>query len=255
MTDKTLKGILFDLDDTLIDWRGFESQWEQRERRLMQGVYDFVRGEGHTLDDFEQLLTTFISYTRSAWETARTNLLAPNIERVMADTLVALGVPRDRLDIRHCLEAYNWGAAPNTAPFPDAIPALKLLIGHGVKVGIVTNAYQPMWMRDRELEQHGLLEYFPSCRLSAADAGYLKPHPSIFEQALTCLGTEANETIYIGDNPVADIAGAQGAGMTAVLRVTHPTQPMLSGLIVPDGAINSLEELPAMLDTWYPGWR
>jgi hypothetical protein len=30
---------------------------------------------------------------------------------------------------------------------------------------------------------------------------------------------------------------------------------MLSGLIVPDAAINSLEELPAILDDWFPGWR
>ena len=50
-------------------------------------------------------------------------------------------------------------------------------------------------------------------------------------------------------------AGAQAVGLKAVLRVTHPAPPMLSGLIVPDGAINSLFELPPLLDEWYPGWR
>ena len=135
------------------------------------------------------------------------------------------------------------------------IDALKLMRSHGVRFGIVTNAFQPMWLRDVELEEHGLLEFFPDCRISAADVGYLKPHPSIFEAALQCLGTKPEETIFIGDNPVADIAGGQSAGMQTVVRITHPSPPMLSGLIVPDHALNSFTELPDILDVWHPGWR
>jgi hypothetical protein len=41
--------------------------------------------------------------------------------------------------------------------------------------------------------------------------------------------------------------------MKAVLRVLHKRQPLISGLIVPDAAVNSFDELPAILDDWYPG--
>jgi len=124
-----------------------------------------------------------------------------------------------------------------------------------VETAIVTNAFQPMWLRDAELKQHGILDYFPKCRVSAADAGYLKPHPAIFEHTLNQLGIQPEEAVFVGDNPIADIAGAQAAGMQAVLRVTTPVPPMLSGLIVPDAAINGLPELLPILDNWYPGWR
>jgi FMN phosphatase YigB (HAD superfamily) len=106
-----------------------------------------------------------------------------------------------------------------------------------------------------EIEAHGILVHFPDCRISAADVGYLKPHPAIFQAALDQVGATPDEAVFVGDNPIADIAGAQGAGMRAILRVTTPAPPMLSGLIVPDAAINSLAELPRILDEWYPGWR
>ncbi len=250
-----LKAILFDLDDTLIDWSNSDQEWEVRERELMRGVYDFVREEVHPLDDFAGLLANFTLYTRRAWEDGRNSLRAPNIGRVIKDALIASGVPPEAVDEQRCLEAYLWRAAAGVVVFPDVPPFLDLLRENNIKTGIVTNAYQPMSLRDLELADFALLDYFPECRISAADAGFLKPHPAIFEHALRCVGTQASETVFVGDNPVADVAGAQSVGMQAVLRVTHPTPPMLSGLIVPDHAINSFDELPEILDNWFPGWR
>jgi putative hydrolase of the HAD superfamily len=139
--------------------------------------------------------------------------------------------------------------------FPDVMPFLEILQSRGIKTGIVTNASQPMTIRDTELSGYDLLRFFPDTphRISAADVGYLKPHAAIFEHALKVLGTQPDETVFIGDNPVADIAGSQSAGMKAILRVLHVRQPLISGLIVPDAAINSFDELPAILDEWYPG--
>ena len=250
-----LRAVLFDLDDTLIDWSGFDHDWEKHERTLLRSVYDYVRAELHPLDDFEALVATFFARTRAAWEDARASLRAPHLGAVLANSLVDLGVPPARVNARRLLEAYPWGAHPGAAVFPDALDVLPLLRRHGVRVGIVTNAYQPMWLRDREIEHFGLLPHFPECRVSAADVGYLKPHPAIFEHALRLVGARPEQAVFVGDNPVADIAGAQAVGLQAVLRVTHPAPPMLSGLIVPDRAVNSLHELPDILDQWFPGWR
>lgn len=250
-----LKAIIFDLDDTLIDWSGFSRDWESRERDHLQGVFEFVSSEIHPLDDFSALVREFMYRTQQAWENARQNLIAPNVGRVMVEALAGLGVPAQALDERRCLEAYRWGAVPGVTVFPEVVDTLHLLRAQGLRFAIVTNAFQPMWMRDIELQQHGLLSLFPECRISAADVGVLKPHPSIFEHALKCLGVAPSEAVFVGDNPVADIAGAQGAGMQAVLRITHPTPPMLSGLIVPDHAVDSLAQLPEIFDRWYPGWR
>jgi len=250
-----LRAILFDLDDTLLDWSGFSQNWVDFEVEYLRRVFDYVCAEIHPLEALDTYVTEFRSRTREAWRAGRGNLVAPHLGSLLVETAVALGAPADKLDARRCLEVYGWGVVPGTTAFPEAVEILNLLQQNHIKVGIITNAYQPMWLRDLELRELGLYDYFPSCRVSAADVGYLKPHPAIFEGALRCLGTKPEETLFVGDNPIADIAGAQGAGLQAVLRVTRPLPPMLSGLIIPDGAINSLKELPDVLDSLYPGWR
>jgi FMN phosphatase YigB (HAD superfamily) len=250
-----LKAILFDLDDTLLDWSGFNQDWSVFEQDYLRRVHDYVCTEIHPLGELDTYVVEFRNRTRDAWRAGRGNLIAPHLGNLLVETAAALGAPADRLDARRCLEVYGWGAIPGTVAFPEALDMLRLFQDKGIKIGIITNAYQPMWLRDLELRELGLLDYFPTCRVSAADVGYLKPHPAIFEGALQCLGTRPEETVFVGDNPIADIAGAQGAGLQAILRVVHPVPPMLSGLIIPDGAINSLKELPEVLDSLFPGWR
>lgn len=250
-----LKAILFDLDDTLLDWSGFNLQWPVFERQFLQRVFDYIGRTVAPLSDFEAFVKEFHHRIREAWRMGRGTLIAPNVGVVLLEAAEALGTPSGQLTVEGCLAAYDWHAVPGTKLFPEVPEAMALIRQQGVKTAIVTNAAQPMYLRDVEIGEHGLLEYFPDCRLSAADAGVLKPHPGIFQMALNQLGVTAEEAVFVGDNPIADIAGAQAAGMQAVLRVTHPVPPMLSGLIIPDAALNSMDELPGILDGWFPDWR
>lgn len=250
-----LKALLFDLDDTLLDWRGFNLEWPVYERQYLRRAFDYICREKCNLDDFEAFVDEFHDRAREGWNTGRASLIAPNLGMILVQAAEAVGVPVGTVEADELLRSYEWSAAPGTVIFPEVIETLKLFRENNLKIAIVTNAFQPMWMRDLEIEVHGILEHFPDCRISAADVGYLKPHPAIFQAALDQVGATPDEAVFIGDNPIADIAGAQGAGMKAVLRVTTPAPPMLSGLIVPDAAINSLTELPRILDDWYPGWR
>ncbi len=254
-----LKAILFDMDDTLIDWSAWSGEWRQLERRHLQQVYDLLMNASRPLNtDVDTFTDYYGGRLREAWIEARTNLIAPHNGRLLLQTLEYFGfIPDAHLGLNECIAAYNWRGAPGVCVFPDVPPMLAKFQQLGIKMGIVTNASQPMQMRDTELEAFGLLQYFPyqPARIAAADVGYLKPHQAIFEHALNVLGTTPEETIFIGDNPVADIAGAQSAGMKAILRVISPAPKLISGLIVPDGAINSLEELPVIFDNLFPGWQ
>ncbi|HWC24717.1 MAG TPA: HAD family hydrolase [Flexivirga sp.] len=49
------------------------------------------------------------------------------------------------------------------------------------------------------------------------ELGVAKPHPRMFEAACDLLVIPAADVLHVGDNPDADVAGAQAAGMTAVL--------------------------------------
>ena len=249
-----LRAILFDLDDTLIDWAHFESRWEDLEVGHVRGVFDYICTAPTVEGAFEHYLDEFLRRTRDAWSSARSTLIAPHVGTILMETAAAVGVPDGTLDLKASLTAYAWGRVDGTSVFDDVPDVLPQLAARGLRFGIVTNAFAPMWLRDAELEEHDLLQYFPECRFSAADVGVLKPHPEIFNAALGCLGTTPEETVFVGDNPVADIAGAQAAGMRAVLRVKKPAVPLLSGLVMPDAAINSLHELIPVLDEWFPGW-
>ncbi len=250
-----LKGLLFDFDDTLIDWSGVRLSWRELESPRLAGVQDLVERvcPPQALNG-DALLDTFMRLTRLAWVEARASLRAPHMPSILMDALAALGVPTERLDVDEVLRAYDWHVVPGTVVFSDAPPILETLRKAGVKLGIVTNASQTMAMRDAELEAHGLLDFFPDCRLSAADVGYIKPDRRIFQCALERLGTAPAETVFIGDNPEADIAGALSVGMKAVLRLGRRDQG--DGELADfQPRLRSLEQLPAILDGWYPGWR
>jgi len=250
-----LKAILFDFDDTLIDWSGVTLGWRKLEAKRLSRVLSFINARSkHDLTDLDSLVDTYTERTREAWAAARVNLRAPVMPEILLSTLTDMGVPEAASCLDEVLSAYDWSVVPGTVVYPDVPPALELLCNNGIRLGIVTNASLPMWMRDNELRAHGLIDYFSDCRLSAADVGYLKPQSRIFRCALEKMGTLAEETVFVGDNPIADVAGAQAVGMPAVRRL-NPGASDNRHLAKPHAIVTSLAELPSLLDNWYPDWR
>ncbi len=250
-----LKAILFDMDDTLLDWSRFTREtWRDIEKKFVRGVYDYIVAQGNEIGDYDTFINAYFEHVKNAWYEARVTQIAPHIGQIFLDVAESLGASRDKLDMEACLQVYGWDVFPGVSVFPDVKPMLDKLKGKGIRFGIITNSAHPMSLRDRELRKHGLIDYFPDCRIAAADVGYLKPHRAIFQAALKALDATPEETIVIGDTPEHDIAGAQAAGMRAILRVRQPVPPMLSGLIIPDAAINTFEELPAVLSDWFSDW-
>ena len=251
-----LKSIIFDLDETLIDWSGFQSDWDSLHAYHLTGVFNYLC-ECVPLPDFSAFASEFAVRSRRAWESARETLIAPNVANILVDSALAVGIPKDAIDMERLLRAYRWRQIEGTIIFPEVVETLKLLRDAGLRFGIVTNADHPMVLRDLELQALQLAEFFPTCRVSAADHGYLKPHPSIFRAALDCLGTAPEETVFVGDDLYADVAGAQQAGLFAVYRRSRGVFPPVANTdqVRPDATITDLTELPAVLDHAFPGWR
>lgn len=51
----------------------------------------------------------------------------------------------------------------------------------------------------------------------SAEEGLEKPDTTMFERACARLGVALSEAVHVGDDPVADLAGAQAAGCAALL--------------------------------------
>jgi HAD superfamily hydrolase (TIGR01458 family) len=72
-----------------------------------------------------------------------------------------------------------------------------------------------------------------------------KPAKPFFETALRTLGTNAGETLMIGDDIRSDVGGAQRAGMPGMLVRTGKFRAAdLGGEIRPDGVLRSIADLP-----------
>lgn len=249
-----LRAILFDFDDTLIDWSGVQLDWRGIEASRLENVLLFLQSQGQDSLALDALIDDYTARTRKAWSNARRSLRAPHMPTLLMQSLAHQGLTESAQMSDEIMAAYDWRAVPGTAVYPDVPPALELLRDCHIKTGIVTNSSQTMQLRDAELRDHGLIDYFPDCRLAAADVGFLKPHRRIFRAALDQLGTPASETVFVGDNPVADIAGAQALGMRAILRLNRG-ESYNGHLAVPDARVRSFAQLPAILDHWFPGWR
>jgi putative hydrolase of the HAD superfamily len=98
-------------------------------------------------------------------------------------------------------------------PYPDAAPALAGLREAGVLIAVVSN-----WdcsLAD-VLAGVGLGAAVDTIVVSA-EVGAAKPDPRIFEIALERLRRVAGEALAVGDSLETDVAGAQAAGIRAVL--------------------------------------
>ena len=261
LTKPKLKAILYDFDDTLIDWSGCTQHWKEITQRHVSLVFDYVKTNVYPLGDLLRFRDTFHKLTFQAWAEAKQTLRTPHMGQLLIDTCISLGIPRRLLNMDALMEAYQWGPIDGVIPFPDTIDTLHYFKSVGIQQGLVTNAYTPMDLRMREVVAYGFEPYLArkNC-ISAADVGYLKPDPRIFEAALKSLDAQPNEVIFVGDSREADIAGAQNFGMKAILRVNpYRTKAKMPSVfpykIVPDAQINNLADIYAHLDEWFVEWR
>jgi putative hydrolase of the HAD superfamily len=127
--------------------------------------------------------------------------------------------------------------------FEDAYPVLEALRHRRLTVGAVSNW---VWNLPELLHALDLVRHFDFIAASAR-IGFEKPHPRIFEWALDKAGVEPESVIHVGDHVDADVEGARGVGIDAVLidRARRYRPDM-----VPDGipVIGTLDELLPIVD-------
>jgi putative hydrolase of the HAD superfamily len=127
--------------------------------------------------------------------------------------IVAMGGTGDRLD--DCArEIYSeWAANQHFFLYDDVPPVLAELAARGLKLGLISNSHRCL----SSFQQHFELEGLIAAAVSSSEHGYMKPHPSIFEAALTLAGVTAAESVMVGDSMTHDIDGARRVGMRGVL--------------------------------------
>lgn len=96
--------------------------------------------------------------------------------------------------------------------YDDTIPVLESLKTRGWRQVILSNHIPEL---PDIIEALGLSTYIDFC-ITSAISGYEKPNPEAFKKALKLTGNP-DRLWMIGDNPVADIQGAEAMGIPAIL--------------------------------------
>jgi putative hydrolase of the HAD superfamily len=200
--------VLFDWGDTLMHFAYDEVLVEAGHRAGLAAL------ERDDLPEVERLAAHFRErYEPFFWTPGTVEELEyPGLVRQL---LGDFGVEVDDEELRRFLEAEHaaWDPARQLAAHTRAL--LESLHGRGLKLGLVSNAFDPGWLLHRDLEQMGLAEPLDFAVFSS-EVGKRKPHPAIFERALEALGVTATETVFVGDRLYEDIRGAGELGMTTV---------------------------------------
>ncbi len=244
---KKITAVLFDLDDTLLDWSAQTAHFSDIFRPHVKNICLYLEQRGHNLPEYETVFQCYNDTIVAHWNEAKINWTGVNFGNALTDCFTQLNLDVNSIDLNEVMLAYDCQPIPGVTPFDDAIPVLDKLKKWDYKIGLITNSMLPMWMRDVELRAYGLIDYFDA-RITSGDAGYIKPHPAIYNQMLSTLNVAPENAVFIGDRPGNDIAGANAAGITSILMSPPHLDRKLNG-IVPDYIITSLTDLLPILKT------
>ena len=239
-----LRGVIFDLGGTLMYER---ASWHGINEKADEALTTYLREHG-----VEVNLSTFPFEFRSRldnyFKQREQDLLETTYSFVLRELLINKGYKNisDTL-IRRALDRLFAVTQTNWALEEDTLPTLQKLEESGYRLGLISNAGD-----DRDVQQlaqgFGIARYFDFILTSAA-CSYRKPHPRIFELALSNWYFLPSEAAMVGDNLDADVHGAQSAGLYGIWlsrRSGEKTEEQLQ--VQPDASLSSLSELPASLD-------
>jgi putative hydrolase of the HAD superfamily len=141
------------------------------------------------------------------------------------------------------LAMVEFFAARNAViPYDDVVPGL-LRLKNRVLIGSVTNG-------NADLETIGLARHFHAS-VAAHQFGKAKPAPEIFQAGCAALGVHFSEAVYVGDDLLLDVQGAQRAGLRGVWMNRVGKRNEIPHLVTPDAEVASLDELIAWLRREY----
>lgn len=152
-----------------------------------------------------------------------------------------LGLPLDRKLLKKIQT--RWFDYAECPLFPDVNPVLSKLRERGLKMGIISTAYEQDI--DAITQKTGLQKDLFQVIVGADTLKKTKPDPEVFKYALTKLKVKPQETLFVGDEIDADYRGAENAGIHALLiQRTENKTSQTSDL----STIASLEEVFKYLD-------
>jgi YjjG family noncanonical pyrimidine nucleotidase len=231
MTFAAIRAVLFDADGTLFDF-------DRAQAAALSGAFGLAPDSSRAA----ALSSRFRAHNREVWAEHERGLIGKDALRTERFRRLKeeLGFPED---IESLAARFLELLAEQAILIPGAEQAIAACRERGLKLGLATNGFSAV-QRGR-LSRSPLRAAFDGIFISE-EMGSQKPDRAYFEACLAALGASADEALFVGDSPEADIAGAAGAGMRSVWinaegRAYPPALPK------PSGELSSIGEFPRYL--------
>jgi putative hydrolase of the HAD superfamily len=188
------RAVLFDLDNTLHD----------RDR----GVREFLADQ-HARHDLNRRSIPLSDWTQAFVELEQNGRVWKDVVYRALSERFSLPVEPEIL-----LREYEIGYASFVQPVDGALPTVAECRNRGWKTGLITNGRTHF--QRRTIAAIGL-EPLVDVILISEECGLRKPDPAIYLMALQALDCAPENSWFIGDDPAADVQGAEAVGMRALL--------------------------------------
>jgi len=230
------KGILFDLDDTIISFAdgGIEA-WKQICEEFCEDC---------SLSDPDELFQLIKSTSEWYWsdkeraEKGRTDLFESRRE-VVKLALEKIGV--NNVQLAHRISnAHSNKREELIHFFPGAKETLEYLVANDVSLALMTNG--PAEYQRSKVRRFDLEKYFDAI-LIEGEIGYGKPDRRVYTNAVAALNVDAKFLWAVGDNLEWEVWGPQQLGIYSIWNDYKKKGLPESSPIVPDRIISSIAEL------------
>ena len=192
-----MKAVLFDLDNTLIDFM-------RMKKISCEAAISAMIDAGLTMEKDKAYKTLFDLYGVHGIEHGE----------IFQEFLKKVAGKIDYKILTRGINAYRKMQVGYLEPYPHVRSTLIALKGKGLTLGIVSDAPRMKgWMR---LTEMGIVDFFDVV-VTLDDTGKRKPSSLPFKAALKELKARPEEILFVGDNPERDIEGAKKMGMRTCL--------------------------------------
>ena len=231
MNKNIVNGVVFDLDNTLLD---FMKMKEFAVKSAIKGMIE----AGLAVDEEKSYNEIISIYEDIGWENQK-----------VFDVFIEKQIGRvDNKFLAAGIVAYRRAREANLMAYPNVYKTLMVLAKSGIKLAVVSDApSREAWLRIYYLN----LYHFFDVVITFDDSGERKPSAKPFQMALNGMDLQAEETIMIGDWPDRDVVGAKQIGMKTVFaRYGDTFGTINSGA---DWEINDIYQLVIIIDEYNSG--
>ena len=232
------KAILFDWAYTLVDLVS------EDDRAAFLELMRFLKDKDVELPEFELIFGEYQDLFYGLIKESRQTHREVNFETVLRYLFFKFHIEiQDKTNWEKILTVYYNVIHGVRLVYPDVMTTLETLSESGVRMGIISNTTNPEFIKEKELLQAGLSRFFEFTIFSSVTP-YRKPHPSIFNAAISRLNVKPENILFVGDDLKMDVIGAQSVGMPAAW-LNRNGSPLVEN-ITPLYQITSLLDLLAI---------